>query len=111
MSGKQRSNVRFDFGRNWQRFLRVLNEERIAASERAICDRLKVGTLEGLSFLDVGSGSGLASLAAMRLHARRVHSFDNDPNSVACTNELRRRYFLEAPNWTVELASVLDADY
>jgi O-antigen/teichoic acid export membrane protein len=45
-----------------------------------------------VSFLDIGSGSGLFSLAARRLGAR-VRSFDYDPQSVACTAELRRRYF------------------
>jgi ribosomal protein L11 methylase PrmA len=48
-------------------------------------------TLAGKSFLDVGSGSGLFSLAAMRLGAERVHSFDYDPQSVGCTTELKRR--------------------
>jgi 2-polyprenyl-6-hydroxyphenyl methylase/3-demethylubiquinone-9 3-methyltransferase len=60
--------------------------------------------------LDAGSGSGLFSLVARRLGAR-VHSFDFDPHSVACTTELRRRYFPGDPNWTVEEASVLDPAY
>ena len=67
-------------------------------------------SLEGLSFLDIGSGSGLFSLAARRLGAR-VHSFDYDPESVACTEELRQRYFPEDDDWVVERASVLDRDY
>ncbi len=71
---------------------------------------LGVSGLRGRSFLDVGSGSGLFSLAARRLGAR-VHSFDFDPRSVACTAELRRRYFAEDPSWTVEAGSVLDTEY
>ena len=43
-------------------------------------------------FLDVGSGSGLFSLAAARLGAAPIHSFDFDPASVACTTELKRRF-------------------
>jgi SAM-dependent methyltransferase len=70
-----------------------------------------VEDLRGKSFIDIGSGSGLFSLAAMRLGAARVHSFDYDPNSVACTQELRRRYFQQAGNWTIEQGSVLDAEY
>lgn len=65
----------------------------------------------GATFLDVGSGSGLFSLAAMRLGARRVHSFDADADSVKCTLALRDRYFPNAANWTVEQASALDAEY
>ena len=71
---------------------------------------LEVKDLQGKSFLDIGSGSGLFSLAARRLGAR-VHSFDYDPQSVTCTAELKRRYFPDDPDWVVEEGSVLDADY
>ena len=76
---------RFPFGKNWARFLSVLDDERIAEAERSIREMLEVTTLRGLSFIDVGSGSGLFSLAAKRLGAARVHSFDYDADSVACT--------------------------
>ena len=102
---------RFPFGRNWASFLGVLNEERILEAERSLADKLGRERIAGATFLDVGSGSGLFSLAAMRLGARRVHSFDFDPDSVACTQELRRRYFPEAAQWTVERASALDPEY
>jgi 2-polyprenyl-3-methyl-5-hydroxy-6-metoxy-1,4-benzoquinol methylase len=101
---------RFEFGGNWASFLSVLDEDRIAAAERGLQRMLEVGRLDGLRFLDIGSGSGLSSLAAKRLGAR-VHSFDYDPQSVACTSELRRRYFPESADWTVERGSALDADY
>jgi 2-polyprenyl-3-methyl-5-hydroxy-6-metoxy-1,4-benzoquinol methylase len=102
------SRERFEFGKNWQRFLSVLDEDRILAAEKSLTELLEVTDLRGQSFVDVGSGSGLFSLAAMRLGAERVHSLDFDPSSVACTAELRRRYYPQATNWTVEEASVLD---
>src|SRR5229473_5138938 len=95
------SEVRFAFGKNWQRFLRMLDEQRIADAEKSLCAMLETEDLRGKSFLDVGSGSGLFSLAAMRLGATRVHSFDYDSESVACTAELKRRYFQSAEHWTV----------
>jgi 2-polyprenyl-6-hydroxyphenyl methylase/3-demethylubiquinone-9 3-methyltransferase len=101
---------RFEFGGNWARFLSVLDEERIAAAEQALQQMLEVQRLDGVRFLDIGSGSGLSSLAARRLGAR-VHSFDYDPQSVACTMELRRRYFPADTQWTVERGSALDPDY
>jgi 2-polyprenyl-3-methyl-5-hydroxy-6-metoxy-1,4-benzoquinol methylase len=104
------SGERFEFGRNWNRFLQTLNDQRIALAEQSLRDSLGVRDLKGLSFLDVGSGSGLFSLAARRLGAH-VHSLDYDPHSVACTAELRRRYFPDDPNWTVEHGSALDQDY
>src|SRR3954453_9935813 len=81
---------RFEFGDNWSRFLRVVDEERIAEAARSLEELLGAGTLRGASFLDVGCGSGLFSLAARRLGASRVHSLDFDPQSVACARELRR---------------------
>jgi SAM-dependent methyltransferase len=101
---------RFRFGENWSRFLKKLDDRRVAQAEASLRAMLGVGDLRGRSFLDVGSGSGLFSLAARRLGAR-VHSFDFDPRSVACTAELRRRFFADDPSWTVEAASVLDTEY
>ena len=87
-----------------------MNDERIALAEASLRDFLGCNRLEGRSFLDVGSGSGLFSLAARRLGAR-VHSFDFDPQSVACTIELRRRYFKDDPCWLIERGSILDTAY
>lgn len=107
---------RFRFGANWARFLRLLDERRIADAQGSLAQMLERSTLQGLSFLDAGSGSGLFSLAASRLGAR-VHSFDFDPQSVACTRELRRRdaaargEAVDESRWRVEEGSVLDADY
>ena len=101
---------RFEFGKNWSRFLRVLNNDRIVLAEQSLKDQLNVESLEGKNFLDIGSGSGLFSLVARRLGAT-VFSFDYDPHSFACTQELRRRYFPNDPAWTVERGSVLDAAY
>jgi 2-polyprenyl-3-methyl-5-hydroxy-6-metoxy-1,4-benzoquinol methylase len=101
---------RFQFGENWRRFLADLDEARLAAAEESLRNMLEVADLKGRTFLDIGSGSGLFSLAARRLGAR-VHSFDYDPQSVACTRELRRRYFEDDPNWRVEEGSALDAAY
>jgi 2-polyprenyl-3-methyl-5-hydroxy-6-metoxy-1,4-benzoquinol methylase len=109
-SAEVASGERFEFGKNWSRFLSVLNEQRIARAEASLREKLEVEHLRGLTFLDIGSGSGLFSLAARRLGAR-VHSFDFDPNSVGCTRELRRRYFPDDENWVVEEGSALDADY
>ena len=104
------SGERFEFGKNWSAFLAVLDEQRIATAEASLREMLECETLEGKTFLDIGSGSGLFSLAARRLGAK-VHSFDFDTNSFACTQELRNRYFPNDPNWRVEQGSALDAAY
>jgi 2-polyprenyl-3-methyl-5-hydroxy-6-metoxy-1,4-benzoquinol methylase len=101
---------RFEFGANWARFLSILDEERITLAEDSLKDKLGCPDLIGKRFLDIGSGSGLFSLAAKRLGAT-VHSFDYDPQSFSCTAELKRRYFEGDPGWTVEQGSVLDVSY
>jgi 2-polyprenyl-3-methyl-5-hydroxy-6-metoxy-1,4-benzoquinol methylase len=101
---------RFRFGDNWSRFLRVLNDERILEAEKSLREMLEVDDLTGKSFLDIGSGSGLFSLVARRMGAQ-VYSFDYDPQSVASTRELRRRYFPEDADWSIEEGSVLDDEY
>jgi 2-polyprenyl-6-hydroxyphenyl methylase/3-demethylubiquinone-9 3-methyltransferase len=101
---------RFEFGKNWSAFLETIDEERIAKAEESLREMLEVETLNGKTFLDIGSGSGLFSLAARRLGAN-VHSFDFDTNSFACTQELRNRYFPNDLNWRVEQGSALDAEY
>jgi len=101
---------RFAFGRNWQKFLARLSPERIAEAERSLREMLAVDSLTGRTFLDIGSGSGLFSLAARRLGAR-VHSFDFDPDSVACTRRVKQQFFADDPEWTIEEGSVLDRRY
>lgn len=108
--GEVRSGKRFEFGRNWRRFLSVLNDERIAEAVKSLNQMLGCASLSGKTFLDVGSGSGLFSLAARKLGARVV-SFDYDPQAVECTRELKRRYFPDDAAWTIEEGSALDAGY
>lgn len=102
--------ARFEFGANWARFLTDLDEGRVAMAEKSLLNMLGVDSLKGKRFLDIGSGSGLFSLAARRLGAT-VFSFDYDPQSVACTAELRRRHFPNDPDWIVGQGSALDNGY
>jgi len=102
--------VRFRFGENWQRFRVAITEPRIAEAEASLCSALRETHLKGKRFLDIGSGSGLFSLAARRLGAV-VHSFDYDRDAVACAKALRETHFAGDTNWTVEHGSALDPDY
>ena len=103
--------VTFSFGRNWSDFVaRHLTPRR----EQLALDsmRLFLGRedLRGMSFLDVGCGSGVFSLAAWRLGTRQVTSIDVDPFSVRCC-ELMRERAGNPPNWRIEQGSVLDAEF
>ena len=105
-----RKGHRFTFGKNWKKFLVNLNEERIREAEESILKLLELDDLKGKRVLDIGSGSGLFSLSARRLGAI-VSSFDYDPESVACTNYLRSKYFPDDSNWQIQQGSVLDEDF
>ncbi|MCA9135267.1 MAG: class I SAM-dependent methyltransferase [Planctomycetales bacterium] len=106
------SDTRFEFGENWKSFLANLDEERIQQACRSLSELLALEPsaakpLEGKTFLDVGSGSGLFSLAAFRLGARVV-SIDFDGQCVACTEQLRSRESADESDWQVRQGSVLD---
>ena len=101
---------RFQFGANWEAFLSTLNEERILEAKQSLKEMLGLNDLQGKRFLDIGSGSGLFSLAAKQLGAQ-VHSFDYDPTSVRCTEHLKRKYCANDNDWVIEAGSVLDTKY
>src|SRR5205823_4486652 len=101
---------RFEFGKNWQCFLRSLDEGRILAAEHSLRSMLGVEDFNQKTFLDVGCGSGLFSLAARRLGAR-VFSFDYDPQCVACTLQLKSTFFPGSSDWQIERGSALDQSY
>ncbi|WP_437193742.1 class I SAM-dependent methyltransferase [Planctomicrobium sp. SH527] len=84
----------------------MIDEERIAVAVESLKVMLHVDHLDGSTFLDVGCGSGLFSLAAVRLGAM-VRSFDFDPQSVACTEEMKRRFAPDA-EWIISSGSILD---
>ena len=104
------SEVRFAFGANWRRFLMGLNDGRVAEAEESLKHRLQRQRLDGQTFLDVGSGSGLFSLAARRLGAT-VYSFDYDAQSVECTQILKQKFFPNDRRWHIEQGSILDSSY
>jgi SAM-dependent methyltransferase len=110
MLNRQVRDRRFRFGDNWLDFTRSLAADQLTEAESSLRRLLERDTLAGLRFLDIGSGSGLSSLAARKLGAR-VHSFDFDEESVLCTTRLRDRYFAGDAEWTIERGSVLDRDY
>ena len=98
---------RFAFGENWRDFLRILSDEHIHEAEKSLGVFLGTSDLNNKRFLDIGSGSGLHSLAARKMGAI-VHAFDYDLQSIACTEELKRRYFPNDTNWTIQQGSILN---
>ncbi|MEV6848905.1 methyltransferase domain-containing protein [Actinoplanes sp. NPDC051411] len=104
-----RAGQRFAFGANWRAFVDTVDETKIRTATDSLVRALRSPDLTGRTFLDVGCGSGLFSLAAHRLGAE-VRSFDFDAESVAATAELRARFAPDAV-WPIEQGSILDERY
>lgn len=111
MSMGQLPDMRYEFGRNWSRFVdNHLSESRIVIAQRQLLDFLKMSSLEGMRMIDIGCGSGIHSLAAYRAGVKELVSFDYDPDSVATTKRLHA--MVGSPsNWTVKQGSILDKNY
>lgn len=110
-SADKQDELRFGFGANWADYIeKNLSSERVEISKNHLLSFLKLKSLAGKTFLDIGCGSGLHSLAAWRAGASRVVSFDYDSASVATT---KRLFELSGrpDNWTVMQGSVLDKDF
>lgn len=101
----------FEFGRNWRDYSSDINDIRITIAEESLKEMLGANDISGKTFLDIGCGSGLFSLAAIRLGAKNVFSFDYDDQSVACTFELKNRYFPNETNWIISQGSILDKKF
>jgi SAM-dependent methyltransferase len=100
--------ARFGFGKNWSDFIKkAFSEERVAASREKLLGFMRLPDLGDRTFLDIGCGSGLHSLAALRAGAKRVVSFDYDPDSVATARYLWEREG-RPPHWQISQGSVLD---
>jgi SAM-dependent methyltransferase len=98
----------FEFGKNWASYAKLITDAEINVATLEL-QRLMGGRLDGKRFLDIGCGSGLHSLAALRLGAAEVVSIDIDPDSVETTQRVLRCHAPEE-SWRVMKLSVFDMD-
>lgn len=101
------ADTHFAFGKNWLDYARKIDESRIA---QAVVDLQRLSGRErfdGLSFLDIGCGSGLHALAAIRMGAARVVGVDIDADSVAASRDTFARFAPDA-NARFDVVSVFD---
>lgn len=103
------SEDRFDFGKNWESYARLIDEEKIAQAEDRLGAFLGTRDLSGRTFLDIGCGSGLHSLAALRFGAKEIVAIDVDPYSVSTAQAVLERLWTGA-NKSVRHISVFDLD-
>jgi 2-polyprenyl-3-methyl-5-hydroxy-6-metoxy-1,4-benzoquinol methylase len=99
----------FSFGENWSEYARKIDEKRIVEAEESLIRLVGREAIEGRSFLDIGCGSGLFSLAAVRLGCRKLLAVDIDPQSVETTRQTLSRH-AAGKNWECQKISVFDLD-
>lgn len=99
---------RFGFGKNWAKFIDShFSETRIDSSISVFQNFTSIKALDDVTFLDIGCGSGLHSLSALKMGVKKLVSFDFDPNAVQTTSRLRT--MVGSPtNWEVSQGSILD---
>ena len=98
----------FNFGKNWINFSKFIDENRIELATNSLTNLIDVD-LKNKSFFDVGCGSGLSSLVALRLGAKVV-AIDNDENSIISTTNLFNKFSLNK-NYTIKKESILDEKF
>lgn len=73
----------------------------------ALCiELLEALGVKGLRGLDIGSGSGILALAMLRLGARKVIAFDNDPDAYGALRDNRMRNGVAAEELPLFIGSV-----
>jgi len=106
---RKENKISFSFGKNWQRYLESLSEDKILSAKQSLTKFLGE-PLKNKTFLDIGCGSGLFSYSAFLLGAKEITSFDIDPFSIQCAEFLRNQ--ADNPkNWSVYYGSILDNDF
>jgi 2-polyprenyl-6-hydroxyphenyl methylase/3-demethylubiquinone-9 3-methyltransferase len=103
--------TRFKFGRNWAKFSNNLSIEQQLTANQSLIEIFGKNGLTEKSFLDIGSGSGIFSIAALQLGTSKVVAFDYDPTSVATTRRnIDKLITTVNPNFQVIQADILNAD-
>jgi 2-polyprenyl-6-hydroxyphenyl methylase/3-demethylubiquinone-9 3-methyltransferase len=101
--------LRFEFGKNWASFAATLDEAKIREAENRLASMLGADSLKSATFLDIGCGSGLHSLAALRMGAERVWAIDLDANSVGTAQAVLARWWPQH-NYRIERKSVFELE-
>ena len=100
-------NTHFSFGHNWHSFSGLINEQRVKTAAESLTQLFGTQCLAGGRFLDIGSGSGIFSVAALRLNASAVRAIDIDPMSVRTTERTLQKFCPNKP-WTCSVQSIFD---
>lgn len=102
--------ITFSFGENWLNYLEQIDQAELEHAREGLTELLPENVIDGKSFLDIGCGSGIHSLAAAQLGASSIISVDVDPASVAACR-LTRQQLGQPERWQIQEGSVLDKSF
>ena len=87
------SSLAFDFGRNWKAFSAAkVDTQRLQDATESLLELTGPNAIGGHSFLDIGCGSGLFSIAAALCDASEVIGFDISPMAIQVSQENAERF-------------------
>lgn len=99
----------FSFGKNWRNFLNKISEKNLIEAERSMVSFVDdKDFFRNKTFIDIGCGSSIFSLEALRLGATRVLSIDIDDASLECAHYVKEHFTDNNPNWTIKKVSALN---
>ena len=102
-------STHFEFGKNWSAYSETISDNDINSAKDQLRHLLGLQDLNGKSFLDIGCGSGIHSLSALKLGAATVHAIDIDPNSVNTTRKVLEKYW-ENDNYKIEQQNIFEVN-
>ena len=81
----------FKFGENWKNFSNLIDNNRLKEAVTSLKKLTNKKSLNNLSFLDIGCGSGLCSLAAIQLNCKKIYAIDQDEQSIKTTKKVLQK--------------------
>lgn len=103
----EKADHSFSFGKNWENYATTLSEDKIQQAKDDLQGLLAPTSLEDKTFIDIGCGSGVHSVAAIQLGVKSLRAIDVDADSVRTTKATLAKYAQEA-SCEVEEQSIFD---
>jgi SAM-dependent methyltransferase len=104
-----RNKTDFNFGANWESYSKkVIDAGRLTVAAASLGELVGADRLRGRSFLDVGSGTGMFSIAAAQLDASETLGLDVNPTCVEVAKRNAANFIRVGKRPGFELISILE---
>jgi len=96
----------FNFGKNWLNYSKTVKNEDLETMKESLVNLIGLENIKDKTFLDIGCGSGLFSIAAKKLGAGKVIGIDILPDSIKSSEENKKKF--DVQDISFERLSILD---